>query len=258
MPNYKDFLSVPHLIFLPIHVCVLLIPFVSTICWLHICYFLIGYVLICGLGNNVGLHRWASHKSVELGKYSKYVVLFFSMMAGQGHPVWWAALHRGQHHRNSDTETDSHSPIHGKWHAFHGWVWKYDPLNVSYKYVTDLMRDPLMIFTFKYYKSIVITVWIIIGLVDTDLLLWMFMLPAMLSLHLEGMVNLFCHIKLGYRNFDTKDNSHNVPLLGILNWGNGWHNNHHYNQSSFDFGSGISKNWYEFDPCKMFLPLLKY
>ena len=244
--------------FFPMHIGVLLIPFISTISWLHLWYFLIGYILICGLGNNVGLHRWASHKSVELGTYSKYIVLFFSMMAAQGHAIWWAALHRGMHHRHSDTDKDLHSPMHGKWHAFHGWEWKHDPATVNYKYVIDLLRDPLLVITGKYYKLIVLSTWIFVGCINLDLLLWMFLLPAVLGLHLEGMVNLLCHTNIGYRNFETKDNSHNVPLLGILNWGNGWHNNHHYNQSSYDFGSRISNKWYEFDPCKMFLPLLKY
>jgi stearoyl-CoA desaturase (delta-9 desaturase) len=83
-------------------------------------------------------------------------------------------------------------------------------------------------------------------------------LPTVLALHLEGMVNLFCHSNYGYRNFETKDNSRNVFLLGLLNWGNGWHNNHHHNQSSYDFGTNISKKWYEFDPCKIFIPILKF
>ena len=257
MPNNRNILSIPFLMFLPMHLGVLLIPFVSTSSWLHLCYFLLGYVLICGLGNNVGLHRWAGHKSVELGQCSKYIVLFFSMMAAQGHAIWWAAMHRGSHHRYSDTAKDSHSPIHGKWHAFHSWEWKHDPSVVNYKYVVDLLKDPLLVTTGKYYKLIVVSIWVIVGYINIDLLLWMFMLPAVIGLHLEGLVNLLCHTNYGYRNFDTNDNSHNVPLLGILDWGNGWHNNHHHKQGSFDFGSGVSGKWYEFDACKIFLPLLK-
>jgi stearoyl-CoA desaturase (delta-9 desaturase) len=108
------------------------------------------------------------------------------------------------------------------------------------------------------FSAIIITSWIILGLIDVDLLLWMLVLPTVLALHLEGMVNLFCHTTYGYRNFDTKDNSRNVYLLGIFDWGNGWHNNHHYNQSSYDFGTNISKKWYEFDPCRIFIPILKF
>lgn len=257
MPNYKNYLSIPYLMFLPMHMGVLLIPFISSFTWLNFFYFVLGYILICGLGNNVGLHRWAGHKSIELGKYSKYIVLFFSMMAAQGHAIWWAATHRGLHHKYSDTYKDEHSPIHGKWHAFHIWEWKHDPSKVNYKYVIDLLRDPLLVVTGKYYKIIVLVTWLIVGLISIDLLLWMFMLPAVIGLHLEGLVNLLCHTNYGYRNFKTKDNSHNVFLLGILGWGNGWHNNHHERASSFDFGSSISGKWYEFDACILFKPFFK-
>jgi stearoyl-CoA desaturase (delta-9 desaturase) len=72
-------------------------------------------------------------------------------------------------------------------------------------------------------------------------------------------VNVLGHRKgfIGYRNCETKDNSQNNIILGYLAWGQGWHNNHHYDPKSFDFGTRISGKWYEFDPCKIFLPFLK-
>jgi fatty-acid desaturase len=45
--------------------------------------------------------------------------------------------------------------------------------------------------------------------------------------------------------------------MGLLTWGQGWHNNHHYAPGNYDFGSGTSGKWWEFDPCKLFLPLLR-
>jgi len=257
MTNSKNPLSIIYLIFLPLHLGVLIMPFITSFTWLHIFYFLMGYILISGLGNNVGLHRWAGHRAIELGKYSKNIVLYFSLMACQGHPIWWAAVHRGQHHKFSDTDKDSHSPINGKWHAFFGWELKHDPSTVNYKYAVDLMRDPILIKTSKYYEAIIITSWIIVGLFSVDLLLWMFILPTVLALHLEGMVNLFCHTNYGYRNFDTTDNSRNIFLLGLFDWGNGWHNNHHAKASAYDFGSSVSGKWWEFDACRIFKPFLK-
>ena len=192
-------------------------PFITSFTWLHIFYFLMGYILISGLGNNVGLHRWAGHRAIELGKYSKNIVLYFSLMACQGHPIWWAAVHRGQHHKFSDTDKDSHSPINGKWHAFFGWELKHDPSTVNYKYAVDLMRDPILIKTSKYYEAIIITSWIIVGLFSIDLLLWMFILPTVLALHLEGMVNLFCHTKYGYRNCVNCSTEARVGGVAIAN-----------------------------------------
>jgi stearoyl-CoA desaturase (delta-9 desaturase) len=75
----------------------------------------------------------------------------------------------------------------------------------------------------------------------------------------DNMINVFGHIKagIGYRNFETNDNSHNNIIMGLLTWGQGWHNNHHYAPGNYDFGSGTSGKWWEFDPCRLFLFLLK-
>jgi stearoyl-CoA desaturase (delta-9 desaturase) len=89
-----------------------------------------------------------------------------------------------------------------------------------------------------------------------DFLLWGIFLPTVIALHLEGLINTVCHSNVGYRNFETNDLSRNVPLLGYLVWGNGWHNNHHFNPGQFDFGKAVSgKN--EFDPCILFLPFIR-
>jgi len=87
--------------------------------------------------------------------------------------------------------------------------------------------------------------------------LWFLVIPAVFALHCENAVNTLCHItRRGYRHYETKDNSTNVWYLGLFAWGQGWHNNHHYNPKSFDFGTGVSKKWYEFDACLIMLPLV--
>jgi stearoyl-CoA desaturase (delta-9 desaturase) len=75
----------------------------------------------------------------------------------------------------------------------------------------------------------------------------------------DNLVNVFGHSKggIGYRNYETKDNSYNNLFLGYFAWGQGWHNNHHYDPKSFDFGKGVSGKWWEWDPCKIFTPLLR-
>jgi stearoyl-CoA desaturase (delta-9 desaturase) len=40
------------------------------------------------------------------------------------------------------------------------------------------------------------------------------------------LVNSWCHWR-GTRPFVTRDHSANVPLVGVLALGEGWHNNHH-------------------------------
>jgi fatty-acid desaturase len=110
----------------------------------------------------------------------------------------------------------------------------------------------------KNYKKILYGVPLLVALFDWRLALTGFGLVTMIGLIQDNTVNVFGHIKgwFSYRNFDTKDNSQNNPILGYLTWGQAWHNNHHHRASAYDFGSGVSGNWWEVDPSKIFLPFL--
>jgi stearoyl-CoA desaturase (delta-9 desaturase) len=171
--------------------------------------------------------------------------------------MWWAAVHRGYHHRYSDKDGDQHSPVHGKWHAFNGWIHTTDHSKTSLRSVVDLGRIPMIAKTHKYYELIIYATWIIAGCISLDLLFWGFVIPAIVALHIDNAVNLFCHLPgAGYRNFETTDQSVNVPILGYLGWGQGWHNNHHAHASRFDFGRAVSGKKWEYDPCMLFVPLI--
>ena len=45
-------------------------------------------------------------------------------------------------------------------------------------------------------------------------------------LHITWLVNSASHM-WGYRNYETKDDSRNLWWVGLLAFGEGWHNNHH-------------------------------
>jgi stearoyl-CoA desaturase (delta-9 desaturase) len=181
-----------------------------------------------------------------------------SILACQGQLLWWAAVHRRYHHKKSDTPEDIHTPIYqGKFHALLGWILKHDPSKINFKYSVDLGREKWIARTHNYYEIIIWVTWILVGSVSLTALLWMIVIPTVIAFYAEGCVNAFCHGENGYSNYETKDHSRNVPFLGYFGWGNGWHNNHHYNPGSYNFGSGVSKKKVEFDPCTLFLPFIK-
>jgi stearoyl-CoA desaturase (delta-9 desaturase) len=60
--------------------------------------------------------------------------------------------------------------------------------------------------------------------------------------HITWLVNSATHI-WGYRNYVTSDNSRNLWWVGLLAFGEGWHNNHHAYQRSARHGH----RWWEFD-----------
>jgi len=223
---------------------------------------LVMWVLVCGLGIAVGYHRVFSHRTHKIPTWKENIILFFAVFAGQGSSIFWVALHRGYHHPFSDQPRDIHSPfVYGKLHAFVGWYLDITEQgsNISIKYAFDLMKKPNHLWFHKNYKKILYGVPLLVAIFDWRLALSGFALVTMLGLLQDNTVNVFGHFKgwFGYRNFDTKDNSHNNPVLGYITWGQAWHNNHHYRASSYDFGSGVSGKWWEYDPARIFLPFLK-
>jgi stearoyl-CoA desaturase (delta-9 desaturase) len=225
--------------------------------WKHALYTFVGWVIIEGIGVAITLHRYVSHKAFEERPGLKPILLWISCLALQGSPLGWAAIHRGSHHRYSDTEKDAHSPTKGKWYAWHMWLHDWDQY-FNPKYAIDLIRDPMHMWFAKHYISIILATYaVVLVLFGWQILLFGFMIPAALSLYMESNINVFCHSPgIGYRNFDTKDQSRNVPFLAWVTWGQGWHNNHHARASSYDFGSTVSGNAKEFDLSLIMLPLL--
>jgi fatty-acid desaturase len=57
----------------------------------------------------------------------------------------------------------------------------------------------------------------------------------------------------GYRKYETADNSRNLWWVGLLAFGEGWHNNHHAFPSSARHGH----RWWEIDVTYMEIRLLE-
>ena len=243
-------------VFLPVHAlglaALLLLPQAGwQVLWLT----LLGWTLFSGCGIAVGYHRLFSHRGFKVARPVELFLLVCGAFGAQGSSIFWCALHGGSHNPHADTERDIHSPIHGKFNAYMGWMFKLKPDSISMKYAVDLMRDKAHLWVHKNYVPLL---WIPIALsalLDWRLALYFFALPMMMAVHQENLVDLFCHTRnvLGYRNHETRDNSMNNIVLGLFAWGQGWHNNHHKRPADWNFGS---ERWYEFDPCRLIIPLI--
>ena len=107
----------------------------------YLAYLAVGWVLLCGLGSAITLHRYVSHRAIKVHPILHNPMLLLGAMCAQGSPMWWATIHRGLHHPNSDTDEDAHSPIHGIWHSYHGWLFTVDPTKVNLLKIKDLLKD---------------------------------------------------------------------------------------------------------------------
>jgi len=225
--------------------------------WAYLAYFLAGWAIFGGVGTAIMLHRYSAHGSIEIRRWQKPMLYWIACMAGQGSPIWWAALHRGYHHAHSDREKDVHSPTKGFWHAYMGWMFGIKHNTVNLKYGANLLRDQSMLWFHVHYNKVVWASLVLLFLIDPMFCIWFYVIPAMIDLHTDSMVNSLCHTNgAGYRPFETKDQSQNVWYLGLFGWGQGWHNNHHTDPKSYDFGTSISKRWYEIDPCLLLVPFI--
>lgn len=227
----------------------------------YLFYTFIMWILCCGLGVAVGYHRVFSHRTHLLPQWKENIIMFFAVFAGQGASIMWVALHRGYHHPYSDTPRDLHSPvIYGKFNSFIGWYRNATENNelINAKYAFHLLKKPNHVWFQKHHTAILWLVPLFVALFDWKLALTGFWLVTMIGSIQDNTVNVFGHWKtnISYRNFETTDNSQNNPILGYLAWGQGWHNNHHYDPKSYDFGYGVSGKWWEFDPCIIFKKLL--
>ncbi len=211
-------------------------------------------------------HRYGAHRQFTMSKgWERF--FHFTAWAIQGssylNPRAYAVMHR-MHHAYSDTEKDPHSPIHQP--NFFKMMWRtkviyFDLLSRKTKpepkfdggYPEWRLLDETLAgwgpsiawgvaYTLFYFAFA--THW------------WMFLL---LPIHWfmgpthGAIVNYLGH-KLGYRNFDSDDNSKNTLVFDVLTMGELFQNNHHKFGQSPNFGV----RWFEIDPAYQFIKVLGF
>lgn len=225
---------------------------------------LIGMYLLTGLGVTIGYHRLFTHKSFETGAIVTTILGVLGSMAVEGSILRWAAFHR-RHHRFSDRDGDPHSPhtAHNDEHgslsgilkgfclAHVGWMFRVEQSDVP-TYVPDLRRSRLIRFL-----SATFPVWVaasmLIPAAAGGLLagswsgaflgfLWGGLVRTLLVHHVTWSVNSVCHL-WGTRPYQSPDESRNNVIVGVLAFGEGWHNNHH----AFPTSARHGLTWWQLD-----------
>lgn len=224
------------LLFLPLHI--FFIVAVYYFSYVSIGLTFLFWIILSGFGVGVTLHRLLAHRSFKTHPIIENILSFVSCICVQGSPIFWVNVHRGYHHKYTDTDKDPHTPKKGKLNAYCLWQNTIDYKKLSYRHVTDLMRSKWQLWLNSRYFLINYAVWLWAAAFGSTVFLSLIM-AQVITMHLEFCVNLFCHLRTvpgSYRNFDTKDDSVNYYIPGMLFWGIGFHNNHHANPNNYDFG----------------------
>lgn len=213
------------------------------------------YVLFAGFGIAVGYHKYFSHRSFETYPIIEKMLAIFGLMSMAGSVLFWVCYHRGVHHRHADKPQDLHSPRRGYLKSFLLWHNDIQADTINVASGRDLLKKPFIMWVHHNQNKVYWGIIAFVALISWQVCLGILIPAIVLSHHQDNLINLFGHIRgVGYRNFDTDDDSVNEAVMGYLFWGQGWHNNHHANPSKLDYG----EKWWEFDSAaKILVPLIR-
>jgi len=203
---------------------------------------LVSFYAATVLGVTVGYHRMLTHQGFETSPILKATFLILGCMAFEGSPNDWASAHI-KHHAHSDQEGDPHSPLEGFWHAHFGWLFSHKNFPATEEYAPHLLQDPVIQFVNRFTP-----LWMVLSLLIPGLIggwtgfIWGGLVRIFLVNHVTWSVNSICHC-FGRRPFETMDESRNEWLVGLLAFGEGWHNNHH----AFPRSAFHGMRWWQID-----------
>lgn len=200
------------------------------------------------IGMSMMLHRYFSHRTFEFkNKFLFWIFTGISVISARGSPIAWVHIHR-EHHAYADTDSDPHRP-----EKFSLFSFKTTYIGQIKKFlIKDLMiREHKIIH--EYYLLFIIMWCIFLLLISPSVLYFAWILPVCMNQISQDLWNYFSHIDVGYRNYNTTENSRNVYWLWPLILGEAWHNNHHGNPKSFR----LSKRNWEIDPLAYLINIVK-
>jgi len=213
-------------------------------------------------------HRYFSHKTYKTSRWFQFVLAFMAQTSVQKGALWWASNHR-HHHKHSDQPEDPHSmKLYGFWYSHIGWIMGPDYKETDWDRVEDYKKFPELVWLNKFHLVpplvMMIAVTLIGGYVNGgsastilthgwSTLVCGFLLSTHILFHGTFSINSLMH-KIGKQRYESGDESKNSLVLALLTLGEGWHNNHHYYDSTVRQGFF----WWEIDITYYILKMLSW
>jgi stearoyl-CoA desaturase (delta-9 desaturase) len=239
------------------------VVFIATMLVLHGAAFILGpmtfsyeclalafgmYVVTGLFGITLSFHRQLSHRSFQTPKWLEYIFAYCGILAIQGDPIEWVSSHR-HHHKYCETDRDPHTPFEGLWWSHMGWLLDHTASKsrtADQTNAPDMTNDPFYRWIQKTYPiHILLSAAAFYAWGGLPYLVWGVAVRAVWVYHITWLVNSASHV-WGYKTYKTptNDESRNNWWVGVLAFGEGWHNNHHAFQNSARHGL----EWYQWDP----------
>ena len=194
------------------------------------------------------LHRSQTHRSVTFIPVINHLMRFWLWLTTGMITAQWVAVHR-LHHAHTETLDDPHSPKHyGLLRVLFGGALLYTRAAKEKLTITNLSRDcpqdwiERNLYTKYHWLGLVMLLLINFLLFGW----WGFLIWGIQAVWIPfwaaGVINGLGHF-YGYRNGETRDNSHNILPWGIIIAGEELHNNHHLTPAA----AKLSHRPWEFD-----------
>jgi stearoyl-CoA desaturase (delta-9 desaturase) len=228
------------------------------------------------------LHRSQAHRKLRLHPVIEHWFRFWNWLTTGMVTKEWVAIHR-KHHRFQDTKDDPHTPVftrqtylerHGRWYGELRWFIRQV---VTWGGVGDYRRGiadggAVMLERFGRYTPDdwlerhvyahprwrhagvlgLLPLLLLIGFGWFGILLWLVQVSVVPVLA-AGMINGVGH-SLGYRTYQTNDQSRNISPIAIFIAGEELHNNHHGEPAN----PKLSRGRWEFDAGWLVIRLLMF
>jgi stearoyl-CoA desaturase (delta-9 desaturase) len=226
----------------------------------HFLPVMIGMYLWMGMATTVYLHRGLTHRALEMAGWLKFVFCLGAAVGQQGDPVGWVGHHRRHHAKSDRPGEDVHTPKDGFWYSHFEWIVRAD--DALDQDVRNLAKDIREKYWYAKYCEIpvvfllphvamAVTLYLTMGLSG---MLWGLYVPMVALYHATWAVNSVCHTPgIGYRTTETHEQSRNFWLIGLVGFGEGWHNNHHASQTR----AALGQAWWEIDAGKILIGALE-
>lgn len=218
-------------------------------------------VLTISFGHSIGLHRGIIHNGYTTSKTFRNFLLILFTFTGMGSPLTWIKLHFT---RDFWQNKPSCHPYLGYSHS----LWKDYVWYLHYSF--SVSKDDLEKYGFPkefyddHFLNFLHRTWFLFSIIPAIVVFYFFGLQAFIILFpVRISINLLMHWFIGYISHThgyrkyiisgANESGYNDLILGIISFGEGFHNNHHAFPSSSKFGI----RWFELDLSWQFIKILK-
>lgn len=221
----------------------------SQISWNDVYLNTILLFLTVGIGHSVGLHRGIIHKSYKTSKVFRKISLILFVFTGLGNPLSWLKQHYYRDYWQNRIDCPryfqyQHSLLTDFWWNLH---LKFKPKNIDrYSIPKEDLEDKLMLWlNNRWYIIYILFMLVLYFFIGFNSMLIATCLRTSIIILGHWYIGYASH-KFGYSRYHIKnadESGFNDIFLGLISFGEGFHNNHHSHPTSAKF----SMKWYEID-----------